>query len=94
MEKSISSFNLNSSVKNGKCIFNITCSNCNSTFEFLTQHKLNRSKIKLCKCPNCNSYLQIGEIYNFRDFSLLGNRLDDRYDQEKWINNDWNIKET
>lgn len=89
MEKIISSFNLKTNVKKGKARYKAICPKCEYENEIVSQNKLNRSKIGLYKCANCGYLFEDGDIYNFKDFSLLGNRLDSRFDQEVYIKHDW-----
>lgn len=92
MEKIMSKFNVNKEIKSGVVIFSFKCKYCNTNINVEMITKLNKKKIKTCKCPNCNKYNLIGDIYNFDSGKQLNNKLDSRFSMQLYDAYEWSLK--
>lgn len=89
MEKTISKFGISKNVRKGNSYFDIKCNYCNHINQIQITNKLNQQKITTFKCKNCNHINQIGDIYNFKTFKRLNNRLDNRFDSVLYDKHQW-----
>lgn len=85
-------FNIEKSIKHGISTFNTKCVYCKADNEVTATNKYKRAKIMTFKCVKCGRINKYGDAYNLQTYKRLGNRLDSRFDSEKYDNAMWSVK--